>query len=191
MIGVLAVLALAFFFLWWETTGQVWEQSQRDEASKADVILVLGAAEYRGKPSPVLRARLDHVLELYRQGLSALVLTTGGAGGDPVHTEAEVSRKYLTENGVPAESVLVETQGSSTVESVAAATEIMRRAGLRSAVIVSDGYHVYRVKKMLESKGIRSFASPRKDPDRPRWQEWWLCARQAGGYLLWRAGVPV
>ena len=79
-------------------------QSTRDEAQPADVILVLGAAEYRGRPSPVLRARLDHALELYRRKLAPRILTTGGAGGDPVFTEGGVGRSYLIGHGVPSEA---------------------------------------------------------------------------------------
>src|ERR1035438_2144273 len=96
-------------------------QSTRDEARNADVILVLGAAEYRGRPSQVLRARLDHALELYQRKLASLVLTTGGPGGDPVFTEAGVGRSYLTSRGVPAEVIIVENEGESTVQSTAMA----------------------------------------------------------------------
>src|SRR5690348_18257779 len=79
------------------------EQSTREEARPADVILVLGAAEYRGRPSPVLKARLDHVLELYRRRLAPRILTTGGAGGDPIFTEGGVGRDYLMSHGVRSE----------------------------------------------------------------------------------------
>ena len=85
-------------------------QSVRDEAQPADVILVLGAAEYRGRPSQVLRARLDHALELYQQKLAPRILTTGGAGGDPVFTEGGVGRSYLIGRGVPPEAIIVETR---------------------------------------------------------------------------------
>src|SRR5208283_3348087 len=78
-------------------------QATRDEAQPADVILVLGAAEYRGRPSPVLKARLDHALDLYRKHLAPRIMTTGGAGGDPVFTEGDVGRDYLTSQGVPPE----------------------------------------------------------------------------------------
>ena len=91
---------------------------------------MLGAAEYRGRPSQVLRARLDHALELYQRKLAPLVLTTGGAGGDPVFTEGGVGRSYLIGHGVPAEAIIVETEGETTVESTAMAGEIMRRMGL-------------------------------------------------------------
>lgn len=166
-------------------------QSRLDERRPADVILVLGAAEYAGRPSPVLKARLDHAHELYRRGYAPLLMTTGGAGGDPVHTEGGVGRAYLSKLGVPAENVLVESKGESTVASVAAAADLMRRGNLKSALVVSDGYHIFRVKRLLEAQGIRAYGSPRKDRPRSSWTEWWLCARQAVSYSLWRVGIPV
>src|SRR5215467_13704164 len=111
-------------------------QSTIDEARQADVILVLGAAEYRGRPSPVLRARLDHALELYQRQLAPRIMTTGGAGGDPVFTEGAVGRSYLTSHGVPSEAIIVENESESTVRSVAMAGEIMRRMGLHSVIVV-------------------------------------------------------
>jgi uncharacterized SAM-binding protein YcdF (DUF218 family) len=166
-------------------------QSTIDEARPADVILVMGAAEYRGRPSPVLRARLDHALELYQRKLAPRILTTGGAGGDATFTEGGVGRSYLIAKGVPADAIVVETAGESTVYSTALAGEIMRRMGLKSAIVVSDGYHIFRVKRMLESDGLAAYGSPRKEgsPDPPR--ERWNCVKQAIGYLLWKAGVKV
>lgn len=166
-------------------------QSTKDEARNADVILVLGAAEYRGRPSQVLRARLDHALELYRRKLAPLILTTGGAGGDPVFTEGGVGRSYLIGQGVPPESIIVENEGESTVESTAMAGEIMRRMGLHSVIVVSDGYHIYRVKRMLQFRGLNVYGSPRKEQPQPGLHERWNYVKQAIGYLLWRAGVPV
>ena len=166
-------------------------QSSRDEARPADVILVLGAAEYRGKPSPVLEARLNHALYLYREGLAPRILTTGGSGGDPTFTEGEVARAYLSKHDVPSEAVVVESKGASTVESTTAAAEIMRRLDLKSCIVVSDGYHIYRVKKMLESQGMSVYGSPRPEPHRTEWREQWLYFRQAIAYALWRVGIPV
>ena len=167
------------------------QQSTRDEARPADVILVLGAAEYRGRPSPVLRARLDHALELYRRKMAPRIMTTGGAGGDPVFTEGTVGRSYLTTQGVPSEAIIVENEGESTVHSIALAGEILHRMSLHSVIVVSDGYHIYRVKKMLQFRGLNVYGSPRKelypDPLRERWNY----VRQAIGYMLWRIGVPV
>src|SRR5580765_4719747 len=119
---------------------EIAEQSKRDEARRADAIIVLGAAEYRGKPSPVLEARLNHALFLYLKHLAPRVITTGGAGGDPVFTEGSVGRAYLAERGVPLEAIVVEREGESTAQSVAAVVEVMRRMNLKSAIVVSDGY---------------------------------------------------
>jgi len=166
-------------------------QAERDEARPADVILVLGAAEYNGRPSQVLRARLDHALDLYSRKLAPRILTTGGAGGDPVFTEGGVGRSYLMSHGVPSDAIAVETEGETTVHSVALAGEIIRRMGLRSVIAVSDGYHIYRVKKMLESRGLSVYGSPRKDHHPEPLRDRWNYVKQAIGYLLWRAGVPV
>lgn len=166
-------------------------QSTIDEAHPADVIIILGAAEYRGRPSPVLRARLDHGFELYKRGLAKRLLTTGGAGGDPDFTESEVGRAYLVDRGVPSDAIIVEREGESTAHSLAAAAEIMRRMNLHSAIVVSDGYHIYRVKKMLEFRGLTVYGSPRPEPPRNDVRQWWLYLRQAAGYLLWTAGVKI
>lgn len=166
-------------------------QSTRDESHKADVIVILGAAEYRGRPSPVLRGRLDHGLELFQKGLAPRIITTGGAGGDPEFTEGEVGRAYLVRHGVPSEAIIVEPEGSSTAESLAAVAEIMLRMDLRSCLVVSDGYHIFRVKRMLQSRGVVVYGSPRpwvsKDPVRA----WWLYIRQAVGYGLWRLNINI
>jgi uncharacterized SAM-binding protein YcdF (DUF218 family) len=170
---------------------RIGRQATRDEARAADVILVLGAAEYRGRPSPVLKARLDHALELYNRQLAPRIMTTGGAGGDPLYTEGAVGRSYLTSHGVPDEAVIVETEGESTVQSTALAAEIMRRMGLHSAIVVSDGYHIYRVKQMLQSSGLEVYGSPRKERNSGPFHDRWNYVKQAIGHLLWRVGIGV
>lgn len=164
-------------------------QSVSDESAPADLILVLGAAEYRGRPSPVYRARLDHALELYRRRLAPRILTSGGAGGDPFFTEGGVGRSYLISKGVPAEDIVVEPEGATTAQSVTAAAEIMRRMGLRSCIVVSDGYHIYRAKYMLAARGFQVYGSPRPAVARDGWRQWWLYARQAAAFTLWRIGL--
>lgn len=185
----LAAVAIACLIAY--VSGRIEQQSTREEARRADVILVLGAAEYRGRPSPVFRARLDHALDLYGRGMAPLVMTTGGAGGDPVFTEGGVGRSYLINHGVPSERVVVEHEAENTVESTAMAGEIMRRMGLHSVIVVSDGYHIYRVKRMLQFRGLKVYGSPRKEMAHEPWRERWNYLRQAIGYLLWRAGVAV
>jgi len=173
---------------------EIRRQSRVDEARPADVIVVLGAAEYRGRPSPVLEARLNHALFLYLRNLAPRILTTGGAGGDPTFTEGGVAQAYLSRHGVPSEAILVESEGESTVHSIAAAAEIMRRMNLRSCIVVSDGYHIYRVKKMLENQGLRVYGSPRPEdrmPLEPGWKQEWVYVRQAVAYGLWRVGIPI
>ena len=118
-------------------------------------------------------------------------MTTGGAGGDPIFTEGGVGQAYLIGLGVPSESILVEKEGTSTVESTTSAIERMRRMGLGSVIVVSDGYHIYRVKKMLEARGLKAYGSPRPDHSRETLRDRWNYVRQAVGYILWRCGVPV
>ncbi len=184
---VTAMTALLFYVAYLSV--RIQQQSVRDEAQPSEVILVLGAAEYNGRPSPVLRARLDHALELFRRGLAPRILTTGGAGGDPVFTEGGVGRSYLINRGVPPDAIIVETEADSTLESTAMASEIMRRMGLHSVIVVSDGYHIFRVKRMLESRGLKVYGSPRKELYPGAVHERWNYLRQAIGYLLWKAGL--
>ncbi len=186
-----ALLAVALAVYIRHVSARVEWQSMRDEAQPADVIVVLGAAEYNGRPSPVLRSRLDHALELYQRHLAPRILTTGGAGGDPVYTEGGVGRSYLMSRGVPSEALIVETEGQSTLESTALAGEIMRRMGLQSAIVVSDGYHIYRVKKMLQFRGLKVYGSPRKERNPDFLRDRWNYVKQAVGYVLWRAGFGV
>ena len=187
--GAMALLALAAEVV--HVAERIAHQSTVDEAQPADIIVVLGAAEYRGKPSPVLRARLDHALVLYNEGLAPRILTTGGAGGDPVYTEGDVGRAYLVSRGVPSEAIVVDAEGASTVYSTASAAEIMRRMALKSCIVVSDGYHIFRAKRMLQSSGMKVYGSPRSLNPPNDWRERWLYVRQAIGYLLWRVGVTV
>lgn len=166
-------------------------QSAVDEARPADIIVVLGAAEYNGRPSPVLKARLDHALALYRRGLAPLIFTTGGAGGDPQYTEGQVGRDYLVQRGVPSEQIVFEGEGDTTVETLVAVGEVMRCMGLRSAILVSDGYHIYRAKTILQSQGVTVYGSPRPHTPQGSWRERWLYWRQAVGYLLWRLHIAI
>lgn len=186
--ALFAALILAYL-LW--IARQIEQQSNLDEQQKADIILVLGAAEYRGRPSPVLEARLNHALVLYLRGLAPYILTTGGAGGDPVFTEADVGRGYLTRHGVPSEAILVERAGSSTAQSIARSIEIMRRMNFRTCIVVSDGYHIFRVKRMLENQGIQVYGSPRPSDGASKSVLDWVYFKQAIGYVLWQIGINI
>ena len=170
---------------------RIGRQSVRDEARAADVIIVMGAAEYRGHPSPVLKLRLDHAVHIYEQRLARFVMTTGGPGGDPDFTEGGVGRSYLIDRGIPAESIIVENEGESTAYSLSAAAEILRRMNLHSCIVVSDGYHIFRAKRILQQQGFTVYGSPREPGENGLAKQWWQYFRQAVGYGLWKVGVRV
>ena len=188
-IGVPAVLILGYMFY---VAGEIARQSTLDEARKADAILVMGAAEYRGRPSQVLEGRLNHALLLYLRGLAPYVITTGGAGGDPHFTEGDVGRSYLIQHGVPSESILDDPEGATTAESLSGAAEIMHRENLHSCIVVSDGYHIYRVKRLLQVHGVQVYGSPRPSPGRiTPMQMRWLYWKQAVRFALWQVGINI
>jgi uncharacterized SAM-binding protein YcdF (DUF218 family) len=190
--GLLAVVLVTFALGYLTALSvRIGRQSTHDEARPADVIIVMGAAEYRGHPSPVLKLRLDHAVSLYRRRFANWIMTTGGPGGDPLFTEGGVARSWLIDRGVPAEAIIVEDAGDSTAWTLSAASEIMRRMGLHSCIIVSDGYHVFRVKRILEQKGFTVYGSPREAGETSLVRQWWLCFRQACAWTLWRLGIRV
>lgn len=149
--GLLAVTGLA-----------VWRAAHEDDAAwvaRVDAILVLGAAQYDGRPSPVFAGRLDHALLLYRQGRADRVVVLGGGRPGDRTTEAEAGRAYLIARGVPAGAVVAEPVGRTTLESLRAAARYMRREGLETAFLVSDPWHNLRVERMAHDLGIRAYAS--------------------------------
>jgi uncharacterized SAM-binding protein YcdF (DUF218 family) len=168
---------------------QIVRQSHRDEAQTADAIVVFGAAQYAGKPSPVLKSRLDHALELYERKLATLVITTGGAGRDPIYSEGGVGRDYLAAHGVGDRHLIAETQGDNTAESAERVAVILRANGLKDCVAVSDAYHMFRIKKLMEAQGVRTYASPRQQPGMQFATRWGTVMREALSYTLWRMHV--
>jgi uncharacterized SAM-binding protein YcdF (DUF218 family) len=183
-----AVAALSILAI---TAVQVVRTASLEEIHAADAIVVFGAAEYSGRPSPVLRARLDHALDLFHRGVAPVVITTGGAAADPRFSEGGVGRDYLMRHRVPERSLIAETQGRDTSESAVRVGVIMRANGLRSCVAVSDAYHVFRIRKLLEHEGVAPvYVAPRPD-SRPHsvWQREVAVLREATSYLLWRMGI--
>ena len=140
-------------------------QAAKDEARPADAIVVFGAAEYNGAPSPVFKARLDHALELDDRNLAPVLITTGGSGGDPHFTEGGVARDYLIQQGVAEAKILSEAESDTTYESVKAVADILHHRHANTCIAVSDGFHLYRIKLLFRSMGITAYASP--DPDSP------------------------
>ncbi len=158
----LALLSLSAAMLVGSTGVAVWRAAHTDDASlieHADVILVLGAAEYNGEPSPVFIGRLDHAELLYEQGRAELVLVLGGKQPGDATTEAQAGRDYLIGHGLPAEAVAAEPFGSTTYQSLEAAAAFMKERHLESAFLVSDPWHNLRIKRMASDLGIEGYAS--------------------------------
>lgn len=140
----------------------VWRAAHTDDASRidrADVILVLGAAEYNGEPSPVFAGRLDHAKLLYDQGRAPMVMVLGGGQPGDRTTEAEAGRDYLVSAGVPESATVANAKGSTTFESLRSAARLMRQEHLSSAFLVSDPWHNLRIKRMASDLGVESYAS--------------------------------
>ncbi len=159
-------------------------------AAKADVIVIFGAAQYAGHPSPVYKARLDRGYELFDKGMAPMVITTGGAGQDPEFSEGGVGRDYLLRRGVPEKSLIAETQGSDTAQSAERVGNIMRVNGMHRCIAVSDAYHVFRIRALLVREGVEVEVAPRPE-SRPHsvWERFWAVMREATSYLAWKAGM--
>jgi len=147
----------------WSLYTAIRRQAGREQARPADAIVVFGAAEYNGVPSPVLKARLDHALELDDRGLAPAIITTGGSGGDTHFTEGGVARDYLIQQGVAEDKIVSETRSETTFESVQAVAQILQQHHARTCIAVSDGFHLYRIKLMFRSVGITAYGSPAPD----------------------------
>jgi uncharacterized SAM-binding protein YcdF (DUF218 family) len=188
----LVALLVAALVVFLAITGvRIAREGSAQELHSADAIVVFGAAEYSGHPSPVLRARLDHAFELFHQGLAPVIITTGGAASDPTFSEGGVGHDYLMRRGVAEKNLIAETQGSDTAQSAVRVAVIMRANGLHSCVAVSDAYHVFRIKRLLEHEGIGPVYEAPRPGSRPHSvvQRLYAVLREASSYLLWRMGI--
>jgi len=189
---VLSLLALvAAFLLFLGITGlRIVSAAGESTARNADAIVIFGAAEYAGRPSPVYKARLDHGFDLFQRGMAPVVITTGGAGEDPDFNEGAVGRDYLIRRGIPEEKLIAETQSSDTARSATRVAVIMRANGMHTCIAVSDAYHVFRIRSLLEHEGVQVEVAPRPDSrPRPVWQRFIAVMREAMSYLAWEVGM--
>jgi len=157
---VLLAAAAVLVVLWLCSVGAVLTWALEDDARKADAIVVMGAAQYQGKPSPVLRARLDHALSLFQRGLAPRLLLTGGIGEGDTASEAAVSRVYMMNHGVPDTAILLENEGRTSAQSLHTAVELLHARGLSTAVVVSDPFHMLRLEILGRRYGMDPFTSP-------------------------------
>jgi uncharacterized SAM-binding protein YcdF (DUF218 family) len=166
------------------------QAAQVSGAAPADAIVVFGAAEYDGRPSPVYRARLDHGLSLFHHGIAPLLITLGGNGGDQ-YNEGAVGREYLMGMGVPRQAIIAETVSRNTEESALRVSVIARANGLHRLVIVSDGTHLFRIHKICAAEGLDVLTSPRphvavEGERRRSWRKFERIAHEILSYTAWR-----
>jgi uncharacterized SAM-binding protein YcdF (DUF218 family) len=182
-LGWLVFLALG---LWALLVAAIYSYGRRDFTRPADAIVVLGAAQYDGRPSPVLRARLDHAITLYQQGAAPLLITTGGVGAGDTVSEAVVGRRYAIRNGVPPDAILTERRGVRTAESLEGVAGLMASRDLQTAILVSDPFHSLRLRLLAFQYGIRAVTSPtRTSPiSAGSGEEWRHVLRESGIILL-------
>jgi uncharacterized SAM-binding protein YcdF (DUF218 family) len=187
---VFLAFAAALLLFFGVTGSRIVHAAVEVPTKKADVIVIFGAAEYAGRPSPVYRARLDHGYELFQKGMAPVVITTGGSAQDPDFSEGGVGRDYLLRRGVPEQVLIGETQGSDTAQSAARVANIMRANGMRSCIAVSDAYHVFRIRALLEHEGVQVELAPRPE-SRPHrlWDRGAAVMREATSYLVWKVAM--
>jgi uncharacterized SAM-binding protein YcdF (DUF218 family) len=171
---ILTIVVVTVFVVWIISAAAVLIWSFRDEARPSQAIVVLGAAQYAGKPSPVLRARLDHALDLWNRHLASLLILTGGTGIGDTTSEAAVGRTYARKRGVPDSAILVENEGRTTSESMRAVAGMLEARGLQSALLVSDPFHMLRLRILARRFGFIPYTSPTKtSPISPNREERW------------------
>src|SRR5512132_595626 len=171
---ILTTVVVAVFTLWVISATAVLIWASRDEARPAQAIVVLGAAQYAGKPSPVLRARLDHALDLWNRHLASLLILTGGTGSGDTTSEAAVGRSYARKHGEPDSAILVESEGRTTSASMRAVAGMLEVRGLQSALLVSDPFHMLRLRILARRFGFTPYTSPTQtSPISPNREERW------------------
>ena len=187
LIRKLLLLAVAASLVWIVTLYlRIGREAGGDDLAKSDAIVVFGAAEYYGKPSPIFRSRLDHALELWQQQWAPIIITTGGRASDPKFSEGGVGRRYLQNHGIPESDIIAETQASDTLSSARSVSRIMREKGLHDCIAVSDGYHLFRIKRMMQREGVIVRGAPRRElHTTPESHRFYTKIREAVSYTVW------
>lgn len=187
----LLLAVVGFFLMFLGYTGyHIVRAAGESPTHAADAIVVFGAAEYAGRPSPVYRARLDHAFDLFEKGMAPVVITTGGAAQDPDYSEGGVGRDYLIRRGIAEKNLIAETQGSDTAQSALRVANIMRANKMKTCIAVSDAYHLFRIRALLENEGVSTEVAPRPESrPRSRWEKFVAVMREAMSYLLWEVGM--
>jgi uncharacterized SAM-binding protein YcdF (DUF218 family) len=181
-----AGVVAALFFYYVVTLFQVVRAGRENQPDSAEAIVVLGAAQYDGRPSPQLAARLDHALELYDEGVAPVVMVTGGNQPGDRFTEAEASADYLVDRGVPQTAIMLEDQGHTTYESLDAAADQLLDAGIGDVVLVTDPYHSLRSRLIAGEVGLDAALSPTPTSVVTGWSSFRRELQEAGGVAVGR-----
>ncbi len=186
-IVLLLLIAATAATVWcWTLFWKINRASAGQPLQQADAIAVFGAAEYRGRPSPVLNARLERALDLYRRGYAPIIITLGG-GGDPQYSEGGVGRNFLLAHGVPDDRIIAETQSSDTEESIQRLAAIARENNLQTILAVSDGTHLFRIAALARAAGLNVRVTPRETGHSISGSDILLrYAHEMASYTLWR-----
>jgi uncharacterized SAM-binding protein YcdF (DUF218 family) len=184
----LAVVVVCCLLVVLGTATFVWWTARQDDRRVSDAIIVLGAAQFDGRPSSVFTARLVHARDLWKADVAPRVITVGGKLDGDRFTEAEAGKAWLSENGVPADEVVAVSTGGDTLSSLEAVQERMQRRGWSTAVVVTDPWHALRAGSMADGVGIDAVVSPtRRGPAvRTRATELRYIVRETFGYLYWK-----
>jgi uncharacterized SAM-binding protein YcdF (DUF218 family) len=182
--GVIALTIFGWLFfgvlvVWLGTVGLILGAGARPVIRPADAILVLGAAQYNGRPSPVFRARLDHAIALYKQQLAPKIVFTGGVGVGDTLSEGEVARRYALKNGVPESAIMLERRGVTSAESITTAAALLRASGLTTVLVVSDSYHMMRADLLARRAGLVPYRAPARTPIDQSKQRWRYVLRES------------
>jgi uncharacterized SAM-binding protein YcdF (DUF218 family) len=188
VLRVVGAVLLAAVLLVVSTALAIWWTARQDARPRSDAIVVLGSAQYNGRPSSIFAARLEHALALYRQGVASVVVTVGGNRAGDNFTEAEAGRDYLAADGVPSSALLAVPEGADTLQSMQDVAAVFRQKGWSTAVLVTDPWHVMRAERMADDSGIDASASPtRQGPAvRSRNTQFLYIVRETAAYLVYR-----
>jgi uncharacterized SAM-binding protein YcdF (DUF218 family) len=190
LLWLCAIAALAFLGYLFIVCNEIVRTASEEQIHPADAIVVFGAAEYSGRPSPVYRARLDHAFDLFMRGVAPVIITTGGAAADPSYSEGGVGHDYLLHRGVPDTALIAETQASDTAESAQRVAVILRANHLHNCIAVSDAYHMFRIRKLLQHERVPLYLAPRPDSlPHSAWQRGEAVLREAFSYLVWKVDI--
>ncbi|HYU39289.1 MAG TPA: YdcF family protein [Acidimicrobiia bacterium] len=169
-VGLVAVLAALLYYV--VTFVQVWWAARHDDSRRSEAIVVLGAAQYNGRPTPVFRARLDHAADLYKERVAPTIVVTGGKQAGDQFTEATSGANYLHNKGVPDAAILRETTSRTSWESLAAAARVLRDRGEKQVVLVSDPFHALRIRSIANELGLDAVTSPTRSSPISGFEEW-------------------